>query len=250
MDPDVSPANISTVPKLSISIHLVNRDAASCGENSTLCPDNVSCCPSDHICAANSLCLQGGDTSPDTCNGHAGYFECPLSAGNLPKFITCDRAPTKGFLGPGSCCPVGTVCASGGRCELPVTTISDAPSGGSTVFTSTVTVLGVPMTAAPGNGGELTKAQIGGIVGGGVGIRCSAGCCRVAAYETIERGDAGHKDTARTRKSGHRRRCECAGGPGRENDRHVRCWRAAVGILGSSLPRSVPRHEARADREL
>ncbi|KAH7039904.1 uncharacterized protein B0I36DRAFT_3274 [Microdochium trichocladiopsis] len=98
----LEPHRVHEVEKATITQAHPRRDATCEVQGWALCPAEVGggCCPNNYKCDVSSC--YATTAGPTTACGREGYYNCPIDAG------------------PGSCCPVGLICAKfGGACVAP-----------------------------------------------------------------------------------------------------------------------------------
>ncbi|KXJ96342.1 hypothetical protein Micbo1qcDRAFT_154886 [Microdochium bolleyi] len=101
-DQVLEPYRVHEVKKAATTQLHMRREATCEVQGWSLCPADVGggCCPNGYKCDSSSC--HATTAGPTTACGHAGYYNCPIEAG------------------PGSCCPVGLICAKfGGVCTAP-----------------------------------------------------------------------------------------------------------------------------------
>ncbi|KAI0103632.1 hypothetical protein GGR51DRAFT_523904 [Nemania sp. FL0031] len=150
MEVTTTSVGISKVHQIHVSLFSVRRGVSECDGQAVICAEG-GCCPTGFLCGGNSFCVNGrGSTLGCELGGH---FLCPSATGS------------------GSCCPVGFECGDNDNCIAEVTSTSNLPNTGRATITTIITVQAMePGVRSETDGRPLTKEEIGGIVGGGLGL--------------------------------------------------------------------------------
>ncbi|KAJ8128402.1 hypothetical protein O1611_g5232 [Lasiodiplodia mahajangana] len=150
MEANTTYAGISKIHQIHVSLFTIRREESDCDGNAILCSDG-GCCPTGFLCGGSSLCVDGRGSTLEC--GIGGHFLCPSATGS------------------GSCCPVGFECGDDGGCIAQVTSTSELPNAGRTTIAAFITVQAMePSVNSGANRQHLTKGEIGGIVGGVLGL--------------------------------------------------------------------------------